>query len=177
LRDRAVIGEKIHPGTGRGWGPAARLCRRVGRTDSPRAAHDLAGAARGVLIYAPRCKPLLVLAIGDAVALDRFLDGGLGIRRIDPSDLNGRRAVDARDRPGVNARERASWPCLRLICSAPRMRPVFAEHKETPEPRGMGASARKVGVMNQEDNRHCMGRAPTGDTLFSIGPPSGFGNL
>jgi len=29
------------------------------------------------------------------------------------------------------------------------------------EPRGMGASgasARKVGVMNQEDNRHCMGR-------------------
>src|SRR5712671_6696953 len=49
------------------------------------------------------------------------------------------------------------------------------------EPRGMGASgaaARKVGVMNQEDNRHCMGRGPTGETpLFSIGPPSGFGNL
>ena len=35
----------------------------------------------------------------------------------------------------------------------------------------MGASVRKVGVMNQEDNRHCMGRGPTGDPPFPSVPP------
>ena len=102
LRDYAVIGEYSSRRGGGAGGQQARLCWRVGRTDCPpRAVHDLAGAARRVLIYASRCKPLLLLAIGDAVALDRFLDGGLSIRRIDPSNLDGRRPLDARDRPGV----------------------------------------------------------------------------
>jgi hypothetical protein len=45
------------------------------------------GSARS--LERPRDKPLLLLAVLDAVSLDRDLDRGLGISRIDPSNLDG----------------------------------------------------------------------------------------
>src|SRR5436190_966144 len=49
-----------------------------------------------------RREPLLLLAICDAVALDRFLDRGRGIRCINPPDFDRWRPFDARDRPRVH---------------------------------------------------------------------------